>query len=95
MPLFLTVLLCIVGFLVGMALLVIPVGAWFNDWRTLKARILLTVACLLGLALLITIGISSLHLSDGSEHCGPGTRYVSSTHLVGKTVISEWECVAA
>lgn len=32
--------------------------------------------------------------SDEASHCGPGTRYVSQDHLVGKTIVHDWVCVA-
>lgn len=30
---------------------------------------------------------------DEASHCGPGTRYVSQNHLIGKTVVHDWVCV--
>lgn len=42
-------------------------------------------------ALVVNLG------GDGSEHCGPGTRYVSESHYspATKTTITDWMCVAA
>jgi hypothetical protein len=33
--------------------------------------------------------------NDDSKHCGPGTKYVSETHMSGKTTVTEWMCVTA
>jgi len=97
---FLLVLGFIILILIGIAIVAWPMIVWLGigddrNW-TLRTKILHTIGAVLALAALVSFIITIVPSSNGSEHCGPGTRYVSESHYnpATKSTIREWECIA-
>jgi hypothetical protein len=96
MTTFLHVLAIIGLILLGLALLA---GVIFPPLEVMldeahPAALLISLASILGIALMITIGINSGAFNDDSaSHCAEGTHYVSSYN--NSTETTDWWCAAS
>lgn len=97
-------ILTVAGFvLLGLVLLAgscAPIGVfgWVmsldDDDHRPRARVWVASAVLSFVCIVLAVWIMARTGDDPSSHCGPGTRYVSEEHLVGKTIVTDWLCVA-
>lgn len=96
-------ILTVAGFvLLGLVLLAgscAPLGVFLwlvvqDGDRMPRARVWVASAVLSFVCIVLAVWLLARTGDDPSSHCGPGTRYVSETHVQGKTIVTDWLCVA-
>jgi hypothetical protein len=89
----------LIGLVIFVAILASVLGTvWlFEEWVDSALQgIAAITGCLVVIAGLSAFGISLIPMGNGSEHCGTGTVYRSTSHYSAatKTSVTDWWCEA-